>query len=616
MCKPIARGPLVLYAVLQMARLFRVVFLILAVARLGPAAVEPQRVLLLYSYGRQQGPFDIFTEGFRVELQRQSARRVEFYEVTLEPDGPSAPSEEALLGFLHSIYASRPPDLILPIGGPASKFAHRHRQELFPDTPMLMAAVDERHFEKATLAPTETVVAVKTDPVQTIENIRRILPRTKTIFVVVGDSPQDRFWREDLGREFQRFQNQLTFVWSNDLSFAEILKRSATLPPDSAILYALLSVDAAGVPHTELDTLTELHASANAPIFGMEGSQMGRGIVGGPLMSMQDLSYKTAGVAARLLGHESPAAIKTPVQEAGPGVFDCRELRRWNISEDLLPDGSIVQFREPTLWQRYRWYVLGSVLVFLAEALLISSLLANLTRRRRAETSLLESREALSRMSQRLIETQENERTRIAFELHDDINQRLAALVLQLDLFARSLPASMDHTQQDLTAARRNVGELIGDIRSLSHRLHSPTLEIIGLSRAAEALCREFSAAQQIDIEFRSDSISKDFPADIGLCLYRVLQEALQNMAKHSRTTKGQVVLTKGPDAVEIIVSDEGAGFNPVEVFFGDGLGLPSMKERLKSLGGQISIESRPGRGTVIHARVPLESRKQAARTG
>src|SRR5262249_41284748 len=147
------------------------------------------------------------------------------------------------------------------------------------------------------------------------------------------------FWREDLGREFERFLNQLTFVWGNELSFAEMLRRCATLPPNSAILYALLSVDAAGFPHTEGDALPELHAVANAPIFGVQSSQMGRGIVGGPLMSMDDLSRNATGVAVRILNHESPETVRIPPQLPGPNIFDWRELQRWHISEKLLPAG-------------------------------------------------------------------------------------------------------------------------------------------------------------------------------------------------------------------------------------------------------------------------------------
>jgi signal transduction histidine kinase len=248
--------------------------------------------------------------------------------------------------------------------------------------------------------------------------------------------------------------------------------------------------------------------------------------------------------------------------------------------------------------------------------LLIWSLLANLTRRRRAEKSLLQSREALSAMSQRLIEAQEKERSGIALELHDDINQRLAAVRLQLSFLGKSLPTSMDATQEGLTAANRRIAELLSDIQAMSHRLYSPSLKHLGLVQAAEALCKEFSAAQHIDIEFCSNKGSQDLPEEIRLCLFRVLQEALQNLAKHSGAGRGQVLLIEGPDTIELIVRDEGAGFHAEEAFAGGGLGLPSMRQRLRLVNGQVSIDSEPGRGTVIQAKVPLQSKKKPVHSG
>ena len=140
----------------------------------------------------------------------------------------------------------------------------------------------------------------------------------------------------------------MTFVWSNDLSFADMLKRAASLPPHSAIFYTLLSVDAKGVIQDEERTLAELHAVANAPMFGLYDIQLGRGIVGGSLLSVEDVVRDSASVAVRLLRGESPGSIRTPPHTHGQPTFDWRELQRWGISEARLPAGSIVQFRQPT----------------------------------------------------------------------------------------------------------------------------------------------------------------------------------------------------------------------------------------------------------------------------
>jgi len=597
-------------------QLLCVSLLILVVAPFGTASGAPTRVLLLNSFGRELGPFDAFNADFRTELERQSRAQLEFFEVSLQPGSPNEDSEETVVSYLQSIFASRPPDLIVPIGGPASAFAHKYRQRLFFATPMLITAIDQRRLPKGTFTTTEAIFPLRLDVPQVIETIRGVLPHTSTIFVVIGNSLSERIWREDIRREFQRFQDQLMFVWGNELTFDEMLKRCATLPPNSAILYVALALDAAGSPQTEAGSLAQLHAVANAPVFGLFSSQLGKGIVGGPLMSIDDFSRNAAAAGVRLLNHESPENVRTPPQLPGPDMFDWRELRRWDISENLLPVGSVMQFREPTPWQRYKWYVFAGVLVCFVEALLISSLFVNLARRRRAERSLRESREALSKMSQRLIEAQERERSWIALELHDDINQRLAAVKLQLSLSGKSLPSSIDAAQKGLSIADRHLAELITDIQALSRRLYSASLKHLGLAHAAEDFCSEFSATQQIEIQFHSEKISKDMPDDIRLCLFRVLEEALQNVAKHSGAKRSQVLLIGGQDTVELTVHDDGTGFNPERVWIGGGMGLLSMKQRLMLVNGQISINSEPGRGTVIQATVPLQSKKKAAQSG
>src|SRR5262249_47495793 len=158
--------------------------------------------------------------------------------------------------------------------------------------------------------------------------ILQVLPKTKNVVVVVGSSPLEQFWREELGREFKRFENQLTFTWFDNLSFAEMLNRSATLPANSAIFYVLLSIDANGITRNSDDVISEFHANANAPIFTLQSAQLGKGIVGGP-RAPEDLAQKTATIALRLLKREAPESIRVPPQMYGPPVFDWRELRRW-----------------------------------------------------------------------------------------------------------------------------------------------------------------------------------------------------------------------------------------------------------------------------------------------
>jgi PAS domain S-box-containing protein len=221
-------------------------------------------------------------------------------------------------------------------------------------------------------------------------------------------------------------------------------------------------------------------------------------------------------------------------------------------------------------------------------------------------TDLKLAEEALSTVSQKLIEAQEQERSRVARELHDDINQRLALLAISLEGLKQSLPASAAELARPIGEASKEVREVEKDVQALSHRLHSPKLELLGLESAARAFCREFSDSQKVKVDFHSENVPKKLTPAISLSLFRVLQEALQNAARHSRLPHFDVWLRGGTNQIELTVQDSGIGFEPEEAIKGRGLGLTSMKERLRLIDGYLSIDSEMGRGTTIRARVPL----------
>ncbi len=360
---------------------------------------EPRHVLLLYSYEREF-THTAFAGMFRPELTRSSAEPIDYVEIALQTAGESVRApDDAIATRLAARFAGTRMDLVVAIGGPAAAFAQAHREQLFPTAPMLFAAVDRRFIEKGTMADNDTAVAVTHDPPQMIDNVLKLLPGTRTVVVVIGASQLEQFWLKEVQRTFKRFEGRLEFVWTNDWSFAELLQRCATLPANSAIFYGVLALDAKGVPQIEERTLRELHAVANAPIFGLHSTQLGRGIVGGPLLSIEDASHHTAEVALRVLHGESPRSIVTPVQAAGVPTFDWRELRRWGIGEDRLAPGSQVLFREPTIWHRYRRPIVAAATLASVQAIVVIALATQLVRRRRAEASLRRSEERFRLLS-------------------------------------------------------------------------------------------------------------------------------------------------------------------------------------------------------------------------
>lgn len=707
--------------------------LILASASSGAAQTEPRNVLLLNSFEREFSPQNVFGATLRTELARQFSAPINFFEVSLHPTPAIAnPREGPIVDYLLATFADRRLDLVVSMGGPAAAFVQKYQQQLFPATPLILASVDARFVQSASLAPNITAVAVANDPRRIVETALHLLPQTKHLYVVLGSSPWEQVWRQEMERALDTLKDGRTIAWLDDLSFSELLQRSATLPANSVIFYVLLTLDAKGMPQVEERALTELHAVANAPMFGLHSTQLGLGVVGGPVMSVDEIGRTTARVALRILQGESPDYIKPIIQSPGTPTFDWRELRRWKISDGRLPPGSVVLFREPTAWERYKWAIVGTVSFGLLEGVLVVGLLVVQVRRRRAERSLRESEErfrllantapvmiwmsdhtkrctdfnrqwleftgrsleaelgegwvegvhpddrkdcletysqafdrqepfameyrlrrhdgefrwvldtgvprftpdgslvgyigsamdvtqhrlaeaALSNLSQKLIEAHEQERAWIARELHDDVCQRMAGLTMQLHSVSRQ--PSGDHAdggdwRLSVASLCREFVALGKDVQTLSHRLHSSKLDYLGLAAAATAFCRELSAQRDVTIDFVHHHVPPDLSKDVALGLFRVLQEALNNAIRHSGERHFDVTLRGGHDDIQLEIEDYGVGFDSDAALRSHGLGLISMRERLTLINGELSIDSQPGIGTTIRARVPLGRRR------
>jgi PAS domain S-box-containing protein len=228
-------------------------------------------------------------------------------------------------------------------------------------------------------------------------------------------------------------------------------------------------------------------------------------------------------------------------------------------------------------------------------------------------TARKESEEALGAFNRRLIQAQEDERTRIARELHDDISQRVALLAIRLGQL-KAAPAGLPSDLLDqVSKTQQETAELSLSIQHLSHELHSSTLKIVGLSAAIRSWCGEFGEKRNIDVSFVSDDVPPGLPAEISLHLYRVMQEALNNAAKYSGDTRFDVRLWGTPTEINLSVTDAGKGFDVRAVEAGRGLGLKSMRERIRLINGHLAIDSMPDRGTTIHARIPVESNGQSS---
>ena len=287
-------------------------------------------------------------------------------------------------------------------------------------------------------------------------------------------------------------------------------------------------------------------------------------------------------------------------------LFDWRELQHWHIPEASLPLGSVIMFREPSLWERTKGTWITSLLI-----IAVLSLITIYLQRSRKQLTL--AKEKQMQLSGMLINAEEKERSRVASELHDDFSQRLAILALGLENVDEATPASLEQVHKQLQELARSTSELGSDLHTLSHRLHSSTLESLGLVPAVDALCREFTCKQGIRVDFSCDEIPRSNNPDAAICIFRIVQEALRNLKKYSGAEEAEVDLRMTGDRLEIRVRDKGRGFSLSELGQNGGLGIRSMEQRARLLGGKFKIHSELGKGTIVEAWVPLKPKARHA---
>ena len=586
------------------ARHLCVCFFLLSIS--GILAITPHRILLVHSFGRDYAPFNAFTETFRNELARQLGDALVFYDVNLESARVAEGNSELPFStYLRELFEDRPPDLVVPIGGPAARFAQRQRVRLFPDTPMLIAATDERHIQAPLFGTNETAVCCRSDPTTVIDGLLQVLPATTNVAVIIGDSPLERFWLEELHQDFQRFTDHVGFTYYNHLSFSQMQKEVSKLPPRSAIFFGILYVDAQGVPFAGLQSLSILHSVANAPIFGIHDSQLGYGVVGGPMLPITKMAVNTAKVGVRILRGEVAGTIKVPSEPPSITVYDWRELQRWGISERRLPPGSIIRFREPGLWELYKGWIFLGFGVFCAAVVGLHF---------RHKTQVRAAEEGQAAFTRQLILSQEEERKRIAGELHDGLAQVLVMMKNKIALLRSKIRQDPNEAGRSLDELAVTASQALAEVRTISQALRPAAVEQTGITGAIEWLAHQASesatARFSIDIENFDDLL----PRALDINLYRIVQEGLNNVLKHAQASNVILEVKRLPGQLSVSIFDDGVGFDvDARRNVGDwrkspvSLGLVSMTERAKLLGGNFEIKSAQGRGTRLDLTIPLE---------
>ena len=668
----------------------------------------PRKVVVALHVVRRDSPQ--FDDTFRTVLGQALGDRLDYYSEYIDLNRLGDEKyQSALRSYLRTRYFDGAVDLVIASGPSVVDFLNRD-PSLFPNVPLVFTA-----RPGTPRGPHSTGIISPIELEGTISAALSLQPDTKQIFVVSGVAPFDTLYADIFRTQSASFAGRVTFHELAGLALPDLEERVRRLPQDSILFYLSLADDGAGRTFLPLDALDSIAAASNVPVYSWHEDALGRGIVGGRLRSSMSDVRELARLALRVLNGESPETIPVVEFDSYTHAFDWRQLQRWSLSEALLPQGSVVRFREPSFFEQNRAYVLGGSLIFATQLALIGGLLVHRHRRRQAEESLRQSEarksallhalpdlmfvldrtgrfldyhardpkmlvvqpevflgrtirdvmppelaelfmDALERtggsddpvvvnyellldgevrhfearlvptdrprvvsvirdvteskralelnraLAGRLIVSQEEERQRIARELHDDVGQKIALLNIEVDQIAGELSMPLHRTQLAHVSSR--VGEIASDLTHLSYDLHPSRLQTLGLVESVRLLCREISEQRRVTVRFSADDLPGRVDPGVALCLYRITQEALRNVAKHSQARAASVHLSCEENDLQLQIADSGVGFDPTAA--NHGLGLSSMRERVGILKGHIAIDASPGCGTRITARVPF----------
>jgi ABC-type uncharacterized transport system substrate-binding protein/two-component sensor histidine kinase len=578
---------------------------------LASASQNPFRktVLIINDAGLAHPASALVTERVMSSLTADLRYQAEFYveslDSTLFSDEDSQKESEAELV---QQYGDRKIDVIVAVGPEPVRFLSRVSETFLPGTPVVFCGSTSVQAGSPKLTSRFTGTWMTFDLAKTLEAAMRLSPGIRNVVVVSGNSPFDKANLNLTKSSLAAHPVPLEFTYLTDLDMTSLLERLRKLPEHTVVLYISFFRDASGNQFVNATTALPLvSTAANAPVFGVSDSYVGRGVVGGYVASFAEQGKIASELVSQVFAGKNPADIRIV---AGPSLylFDWKQLKRWNLSASRLPAGSVVLNREPTPWQRAKWIVLSGLAIILGLTALVGYLLHK-------QKQVKAARNEQMRLSGLLINAHDEERSRLAGEIHDDFSQRLAVLSLGLETVAEGIPESLPETHRQMRELMESASELGADLHSLSHRLHSTILERLGLAAGVASLCKETSALNGTQVAFSQRDLPRSVSPEIALCLFRIVQEGLRNVQKHSGAAHAQVRIEKVDDTLHLSIADDGVGFDVEDSSRPQGLGLWSMRRRVRLAGGRYEICSKRQEGTRIEVWTPIKPDSDAGRT-
>ena len=590
---------------------------------------------MVHSFGSSAPPFTTHSTAFESTLKRELGTAVDLDEVSLDMARYAQPDmEEAFAEFLGKRMSEWQPDLVVPIGSPAGKFVAKFRDKLFPQTPVIYSGMDRRTLPADAFAKNATFVGENFDLKGLVEDMLQLDPETNHVVVILGATSLERYWTAAFQEAFEPFTGRVKFTWVNDLSFDQMLDLVSKLPPHSFVLLGLFMRDASGVTYNEDDALVRLHAVSQAPISGLYQHQMGLGIVGGRLYQGELEGVESARVAARILRGERASSFPPLFIGTRPPTYDWRELTRWGISESRLPPGSVVMFRQPTVWERYRWQMVGAVALIATQAVLIFALLVQRRRRtprrdgpRRAQAEVQQKRTQAGARRTRGHpgRAHRNPGARNNPATRRDPRQLLRRNRLldapEPDL--QEVRAALSRHRRDHPTGRRSHSALRDMLKRDTPGFTS--LDLNQLIRDVDRIVHGDAVAHKVTVELdlspgvlpvKADSVQlQQVMLNLMLNAFSAMGEAQLNGARRL------IVRTKSIDASNVLVElqDSGTGIAPekLESIFdpfitskrdGLGIGLSISRTIVERHGGKVWAANNPDRGATFSITLPVSA--------
>jgi signal transduction histidine kinase len=418
-------------------------------------------------------------------------------------------------------------------------------------------------------------------------------------------------------------EGRIKLIYTSDLSFEELLKSAATLPPQSAIFWHILAVDGAGVGHEGGKALTRVHNVANAPIFSYDDAFFGD-LLGGPMQSVAEVGRRTASVAIRILEGEKAGSIKTPVSQFATPKYDWRELQRWGISESRLPPGSQIHFREPTLWERYYAQILVICGALLFQAALIGYLIYEQRRRHVAE---IQSRNAIAELTYMNRRASARE---LSASIAHEINQPLMGIVTRASAALRWLRRETPNVEkagaalEQIVAASHRAADIVTSVRAMFKKDASEMLpvDVNRIILAVLAIVRIDLQKNGVELRTQLDETISLIEGD-NVQLQQVVLNLVMNAIDSMRSVQPRVLSVKsklsGHDSVQVSIKDTGIGINSAnrdQIFKplfttkdqGMGMGLSICRSIIEGHQGKIWVTAGNNGGTIFHLELPTKA--------